>query len=103
MAGSGINLSLRLSEVPRSTRTIVPAAAATMGMRFHATRGSMSVGRSEGGLPPDSLVEREDAILDDTRRVPLADFESYLHGAAAAEVLASDVFEHVGRLITNSR
>ena len=44
-------------------------AAQTMGMRFHATRGSMSVGRSRGGLPPDSLVEREDAILADTRRV----------------------------------
>ncbi|HET9987028.1 MAG TPA: amidohydrolase family protein, partial [Kofleriaceae bacterium] len=44
-------------------------AARTMGMRFHATRGSMSVGASQGGLPPDSLVEREDAILADTRRV----------------------------------
>ena len=44
-------------------------AAKTMGMRFHATRGSMSVGESEGGLPPDSLVEREDAIIADTRRV----------------------------------
>jgi cytosine/adenosine deaminase-related metal-dependent hydrolase len=44
-------------------------AARTMGMRFHATRGSMSVGESLGGLPPDSLVEREEAILDDTRRV----------------------------------
>ncbi len=40
-----------------------------MGMRFHAARGSMSVGASAGGLPPDALVESEDAILADTRRV----------------------------------
>ena len=44
-------------------------AAATLGMRFHAARGSMSVGESQGGLPPDRLVEREDAILADTRRL----------------------------------
>lgn len=45
------------------------AAAATIGIRFHPTRGSMSVGVSDGGLPPDSLVEREPAILRDTIRV----------------------------------
>ncbi|MBQ0958265.1 8-oxoguanine deaminase [Ideonella sp. 4Y11] len=44
-------------------------AAASIGLRFHPTRGSMSVGESAGGLPPDHLVEREDAILHDTRRV----------------------------------
>ncbi|HSV59504.1 MAG TPA: 8-oxoguanine deaminase [Variovorax sp.] len=44
-------------------------AATAMGMRFHAARGSMSVGRSQGGLPPDSVVESEDAILKDTQRV----------------------------------
>lgn len=44
-------------------------AAAEIGMRFHATRGSMSVGESAGGLPPDGVVEREDAILRDSRRV----------------------------------
>ena len=44
-------------------------AAQQMGMRFHAARGSMSVGESSGGLPPDSLVEREDAILKDTQRL----------------------------------
>lgn len=40
-----------------------------VGLRFHATRGSMSVGESKGGLPPDSVVEEEDAILADSRRV----------------------------------
>ncbi len=44
-------------------------AAATIGMRFHAARGSMSVGESQGGLPPDRLVENEDAILKDTQRL----------------------------------
>ena len=45
------------------------AAAAGIGIRFHPTRGSMSVGESDGGLPPDSLVEDEAAILKDTIRV----------------------------------
>ena len=39
------------------------------GLRFHASRGSMSVGESLGGLPPDSLVEDEPGILRDSRRV----------------------------------
>ncbi|MGH2515417.1 MAG: 8-oxoguanine deaminase [Ktedonobacterales bacterium] len=45
------------------------AAAAAMGCRFHAARGSMSVGESQGGLPPDSVVEDEAAILADSLRV----------------------------------
>ena len=45
------------------------AAAAEIGMRFHAARGAMSVGKSAGGLPPDNLVEHEEAILKDTQRV----------------------------------
>ena len=45
------------------------AAAQQIGMRFHAMRGSMSVGESAGGLPPDSVVEKEDAILKDSQRV----------------------------------
>jgi cytosine/adenosine deaminase-related metal-dependent hydrolase len=44
-------------------------SAAEIGMRFHGARGSMSVGRSRGGLPPDSLVEDESAILADTQRL----------------------------------
>lgn len=44
-------------------------AATEIGMRFHASRGSMSVGRSAGGLPPDALVEDEAAILRDTQRL----------------------------------
>jgi len=44
-------------------------AAREIGLRFHPTRGAMSLGRSRGGLPPDALTEDEDAILRDTRRV----------------------------------
>lgn len=44
-------------------------AAAQIGMRFTASRGSMSVGQSQGGLPPDRVVEKEDFILKDTQRL----------------------------------
>ncbi len=44
-------------------------AAREIGMRFHPTRGAMSIGQSDGGLPPDMLVEREADILEDALRV----------------------------------
>ncbi|PQA84507.1 8-oxoguanine deaminase [Limnohabitans sp. TS-CS-82] len=44
-------------------------AAHTIGMRFTATRGSMSVGESQGGLPPDRVVEKEAFILKETQRL----------------------------------
>ncbi len=43
--------------------------ASEIGMRFHAARGSMSVGESKGGLPPDAIVEDEAAILKETQRL----------------------------------
>lgn len=44
-------------------------AARELGVRFHPSRGSMSLGKSKGGLPPDSVVEDEEAILADCERV----------------------------------
>ena len=44
------------------------AGADGLNIRFVASRGSMSLGESQGGLPPDSVVEDEDDILDDTAR-----------------------------------
>ncbi|WP_299826645.1 8-oxoguanine deaminase [uncultured Roseobacter sp.] len=44
-------------------------AAAEVGVRFQPTRGAMSIGRSQGGLPPDDLVEQEADILEDCIRV----------------------------------
>jgi cytosine/adenosine deaminase-related metal-dependent hydrolase len=44
-------------------------AARRIGIRFHPTRGSMSVGRSKGGLPPDSVVQSEEKILADSERL----------------------------------
>ncbi len=57
-------------------------AAEEIGMRFHAARGAMSLGESQGGLPPDEVVEREADILRDTQRL----IESY-HDAAAHAML----------------
>jgi len=55
-------------------------AAHEIGMRFVAARGSMSVGASQGGLPPDAVVEGEDAILADTRRL-IEQHHDASHGA----------------------
>ena len=45
------------------------AAASEIGLRLHASRGSMSLGESQGGLPPDSVVDTEDNILKDSQRL----------------------------------
>ena len=55
-------------------------AAQEVGLRFHPTRGAMSIGESQGGLPPDALVETEEIILQDCIRVVDA-FQDPLEGA----------------------
>ncbi len=62
-------------------------AARAIGMRFVATRGSMSVGQSQGGLPPDAVVEKEDAILRDTQRL-IESFHDAGHGAMTQVAVA---------------
>ena len=63
------------------------AAAQEIGMRFVATRGSMSVGQSKGGLPPDLVVEQEDAILKDTQRL-IERYHDASHGAMTQVAVA---------------
>ena len=71
---------------PRGVPGLIEAeleAARSLGIRFVAARGSMDLGESQGGLPPDSLVEDLDAILADTERLAaLADDD--LVGVAVA-------------------
>lgn len=62
-------------------------AAQQIGMRFHAARGSMSVGEKLGGLPPDSVVEEEQAILRDTQRV-IEQYHDSARGAMLRIVVA---------------
>ena len=58
------------------------AAAGDIGLRIHASRGSMSLGESDGGLPPDSVVEDHESILSDTQRL----IDTY-HDASAGSMV----------------
>jgi cytosine/adenosine deaminase-related metal-dependent hydrolase len=63
------------------------AAAQAVGLRLQAARGSMSLGTSQGGLPPDAVVDREDAILRDSQRV-IEQYHDARPGAMVQIVLA---------------
>ncbi len=75
---------------PRGTGRILDAqieAARLIGIRFHPTRGSMSLSEKDGGLPPDSVVQDEDEILSDSERI-IREFHDPKPGAMVRIALA---------------
>jgi cytosine/adenosine deaminase-related metal-dependent hydrolase len=89
---------------PRGTSGLVEAevrAARELGVRLVASRGSMDLGESNGGLPPDALVEDKDEILADTQR--LAALHEPGAGAFTQIVVAPcSPFSVTGTLMTES-
>ncbi|WP_299027667.1 8-oxoguanine deaminase [uncultured Thermanaerothrix sp.] len=78
------------------------AAAQEVGVRLHASRGSMSLGESQGGLPPDSVVDTEDHILRDSQRLIEA-YHDPKPGAMVQIVLAPcSPFSVTGNLMRES-
>ncbi|HEY5904057.1 MAG TPA: 8-oxoguanine deaminase, partial [Anaerolineales bacterium] len=77
-------------------------AAHEIGLRLHASRGSMSLGRSQGGLPPDSVVDSEADILKDSQRV-IEQYHDSRPGAMTQIVLAPcSPFSVTGELMRQS-
>ena len=77
-------------------------AAREVGLRLHASRGSMSLGQSKGGLPPDSVVDSEEAILKDSERL-IQRYHQSQPGAMIQIVLAPcSPFSVTGELMKES-
>jgi cytosine/adenosine deaminase-related metal-dependent hydrolase len=78
------------------------AAAVEIGVRIQASRGSMSLGESKGGLPPDSVVDDEETILKDSQRV-IEKFHDAKPGSMVQIVLAPcSPFSVTGELMKQS-
>jgi len=77
-------------------------AAREVGLRLHASRGSMSLGESKGGLPPDSVVESEEEILRDSQRL-IETYHDANPGSMTQIVLAPcSPFSVTGKLMRQS-
>jgi cytosine/adenosine deaminase-related metal-dependent hydrolase len=90
---------------PRGRTGFVEAevqAAGELGCRIVASRGSMDLGVSDGGLPPDELVEEIDAVLADTERLAGALHESGPGARVQIAVAPCSPFSVTGRLMTES-
>jgi cytosine/adenosine deaminase-related metal-dependent hydrolase len=90
---------------PRGRTGFVEAevqAAAELGCRIVASRGSMDLGVSDGGLPPDELVEDIDAVLADTERLTAELHESGPGARVQIAVAPCSPFSVTGRLMTES-
>ena len=78
------------------------AAAQSIGLRIQASRGSMSLGESKGGLPPDSVVDTEESILKDSQRL-IEKYHDAKPGAFVQIVLAPcSPFSVTGELMKQS-
>jgi cytosine/adenosine deaminase-related metal-dependent hydrolase len=90
---------------PRGRSGLIEAevqAARELGVRIVASRGSMDLGASEGGLPPDELVEGLDAVLADTERLAAVLHESGPGARVQLAVAPCSPFSVTGRLMEES-
>ena len=90
---------------PRGRDGIIEAevqAARELGLRLVASRGSMDLGVSDGGLPPDELVEEIDAVLAETERLHAAFHEAGAGARIQIAVAPCSPFSVTGRLMEES-
>ncbi|MGZ8694676.1 MAG: 8-oxoguanine deaminase [Gaiellaceae bacterium] len=90
---------------PRGETGLIEAevrAARELGLRIVASRGSMDLGESDGGLPPDSLVEEPDAVLADTERLVDELHETGTGARVQIAVAPCSPFSVTGRLMEDS-
>ena len=78
-------------------------AAAKLGIRFLATRGSMSLSKKNGGLPPDSVVQTEEQILSDSRRVIEKFHDTSLRAMQRVALAPCSPFSVTNRLMNETR